>query len=106
MVMENFIREALHQPHDYIGYHVARELAEMHPQKTILEGKNWEFDLEAFVRAGKCSVVEQKSVFQHATVYWEDPGKKLKPRIENAWLNVLCAARSSLVHLETVRPTR
>lgn len=89
MGMENFIREALHQPHDYVAYHVGRELAELHPGKTILEGRNWEFDLEAFVRDGKCSVVEQRSVFQHATSNWEGAGKKLEQRIENAWLNVL-----------------
>jgi AAA+ superfamily predicted ATPase len=89
MGIENFIRDALHLPHDYVGYHVARELAELHPGKTILEGRNWEFDLEAFVHSGKCSLVEERSVFQHETVYWEDPGKKLKDRIENAWLNVL-----------------
>ena len=89
MGIENFIRDALHQPHDYISYHVARDLAELHPEKTILEGRNCEFDLGAFVRAGKCSVVEQKSVFKHVTTHWDDPGKKLKHRTENAWLNVL-----------------
>lgn len=89
MGIENFIREALHQPHDYISYHVARELAELHPEKTILEGKNWEFDLEAFVRAGKCSLVEQKSVFRHAIRHWESAGKKPREWVENAWLNVL-----------------
>ena len=51
MGIENFIRDALHQPNDYVPYHVARELAELHPGKTILEGRNWEFDLDAFVRA-------------------------------------------------------
>ena len=89
MGIENFIRDALHLPHDYVGYHVARELAELHPGKKILEGRSWEFDLDAFVRSEKCSVVAQKSVFQHVTVNWEDPGKGLKERIENAWLNVL-----------------
>ena len=89
MGIENFIRDALHQPYDYVAYHVARELAELHPQKTILEGTDWEFDLEAFVRAGKCSVVEQKSVLQHTRIEWERAGKKLKPRTQNAWLNVL-----------------
>ena len=89
MGIEDFIRDALHQPSDYIAYHVGRELAELHPGKTILEGRNWEFDLEAFVRAGKCSVVEQKSVFSHTTSDWRNPGKRPKQRIENAWLNVL-----------------
>lgn len=89
MGIENFIRDAFHQPHDYIGYHVARELAELHPENTILEGKNWQFDLEGFVRSGKCLVVGQKSVFQHETVSWEDAGSKPKERIENGWVNVL-----------------
>ena len=89
MGIENFIRDALHQPHDYIGYHVARDLAELHPEKTILEGKNWQFDLEAFVRAEKCSVIEQRSVFQHATTHWESADKKPRKWTENAWLNVL-----------------
>jgi AAA+ superfamily predicted ATPase len=89
MGIENFIRDALHQPSDYVAYHVARELAELHPGKTILEGRNYQFDLDEFVRAGQCSVVEQKSVFYHTTVVWEEPGEKPEARIENAWLNVL-----------------
>jgi AAA+ superfamily predicted ATPase len=89
MSIEDFIRDALRQPHDYVACHVSRELAEMHPEKTILDGRNWEFDLDAFVRAEKCSVIAQKSVFQHETARWEDPGKKPKRYIENAWLNVL-----------------
>lgn len=89
MGIEDFIHDALHQRYDYMAYHVGRELAEMHPGKTILEGRNWEFDLDAFVRAAKCSVIEQKSVFRHATTRWEKAGKKPKEWVENAWLNVL-----------------
>ena len=89
MGIEDFIREALYQPSDHVAYHVGRELAELHPGKTIIEGRNWEFDLDAFVRAGKCSVVEQRSVFQHATTEWRGVDKKLKQQTENAWLNVL-----------------
>ena len=89
MGIENFIRDALHEPHDYVAYHVARELAELHPDKTILEGTDWEFDLDGFIRAGKCSVVEQRSVFHHTRIDWGGIGKKLKSRIQDAWLNVL-----------------
>src|SRR4026207_1237822 len=87
--MENFIREALFKPNDYIAYHVGRELAELHPQKTIIEGQTWYFDLEAFERAGRCSVIEEKSVFHHVKTDWEGVGKTLKQQIENSWLNVL-----------------
>jgi len=89
MDIENFIREALHKPNDYIGYHVGRELAELHPDKAIIEGRTSYFDLNAFVRDGRCSVVEQKSVFHHVTMDWEGSGRKLKQEIQNSWLNVL-----------------
>ena len=89
MGIENFIRDALHKPHDYIAYYVGRELAELHPGKTILEARTGHFDLDAFVRAGKCSVIKEKSVFQHVKTEWEGVGQKLKQHIENAWLNVL-----------------
>lgn len=89
MGIEDFIRDAISQPNDYIAYHVGRELLEMHPGKTVVEGRTGYFDLEAFVRAEKCSVVEQKSVFHHVKTEWDDVGKKFKDHIENSWLNVL-----------------
>ena len=89
MTIQNFIHDALHQPYDYVAYHVSRELAELHPGKTILEGRNWQFDLDAFVRAGKCSVIAEKSVFFHATTDWNGAKKKPTKTTENAWLNVL-----------------
>ena len=51
MGIEDFIKDALHKPNDYIAYHVGRELAELHPGKAIIESKTGYFDLEAFVRA-------------------------------------------------------
>lgn len=89
MTIENFIRDALHKPDDYISYHVGRELAELHPGKTILEGQTWDFDLEAFARAGCCSVMEEKSIYHHVKTRWIGVGRKLKQQIENSWLNVL-----------------
>src|SRR5436190_19353322 len=35
MGIENFIKDALHNPYDYIAYHVGRELAELHPDQAI-----------------------------------------------------------------------
>ena len=89
MTIKNFIRDALYKPNEYIAYHVGRELAEMHPAKTIVEGKTWYFDLEAFVRAEKCSIIEQKAVFHHVRSEWTGTGKKQKQQIQNSWLNVL-----------------
>ena len=89
MGIENFIEEALYKPNDFIAYHVGRELAELHPEKAVIQGANWYFDLEQFERAGYCSVVEQKSIYHHVRTQWESIGKKLYDEIQNSWLNVL-----------------
>jgi AAA+ superfamily predicted ATPase len=89
MGIENFIKDALHKPNDYIAYHVGRELAELHPGKAVLEGETGYFGLEAFVRAGKCSVVQETSIFNHIKTAWDGPGKVPEQSIENSWLNVL-----------------
>lgn len=89
MTIENFIRDALFKPSEYVAYHVGRELAELHPGKSIVEGENGYFDLESFVRAGKCSIIEEKSVFNHVRTEWRGAGRKQRERIQNAWLNVL-----------------
>lgn len=89
MGIEDFIREAHYKPNDYVAYHVGRELAELHPGKAIIEGSTGYFDLEAFVRADKCSVIEESSVFNHFRTDWDGPRKDLTNRVENSWLNVL-----------------
>ena len=88
MNIENFIQNAHYEPNDYMAYHVARELAELHPGKTIVEGNTAYFDLESFVRAQKCAIVEQKSVFHHVRTEWVSQGR-LRQHIVNSWLNVL-----------------
>jgi AAA+ superfamily predicted ATPase len=89
MSIENFIKDALYKPNDYTAYHVGRKLAELHPEKTVVAGQTWYFDLEEFVRDGHCSVIEQKSVFHHVRTDWDGTGRKLRNTIQNSWLNVL-----------------
>src|SRR5262245_35636816 len=88
MNIEDFIRDAHYKPNDYMAYHVGRELAELHPGSTIVEGNTGYFDLEAFVRARQCAIVEKKSVFHHVRTEWVN-SKKLRQHIQNSWLNVL-----------------
>jgi len=89
MGIENLISEALQLPNDLIAYHVARRLAELYPQEAIVEGHDWYFDLEAYGRARKCFVVEERRVFNHVRNIWETVGKKQKQITENSWLKVL-----------------
>jgi AAA+ superfamily predicted ATPase len=89
MGIEDFIKDALYKPNDYIAYHIGRELAELHSGKTIIEGDTGSFDLEAFARAEKCSIVHETSLFNHIKTEWMGPGKTPRRYIENSWLNVL-----------------
>lgn len=89
MTIENFIQDALLKPNDYIAYHVGRELAELYPGRTIVEGWTGHFDLEAFVRAEKCSIMEERSVFNHIRTEWMGTGRKPREQFQNSWLNVL-----------------
>lgn len=88
MGIENFISTALGYPSDYVSYHVGRELAELYPEKAIIEGETCVFDLEEYVRAGLCEMVGEVAVFNHAVTGWRGPGKKLWRQAENAWFNV------------------
>src|SRR5687768_15935805 len=89
MGLENFIKDALYKPNDYVAYHIGRELAELHPEKEIIEGETGYFDLEAFVCAEKCTIVHESSIFNHIKTYWNGPGKDHTQVVENSWLNVL-----------------
>ena len=37
MSIEDFIKEAHYKPNDYMAYHVGRELAELHPEKAVVQ---------------------------------------------------------------------
>jgi hypothetical protein len=88
MGIENFISTALSYPSDCISYHVSRELAELYPDKAIIEGETCAFDLEAYVRAERCEMVGELAVFNQVITSWSGPGKKLWREAENAWFNV------------------
>ncbi len=89
MGIENFITDALYKPNDYIAYHVGRELAELYPGKGIIEGETGYFDLEEFVRAERCEIVYESSIFNHIRTDWYSPNERLREAITNSWLNVL-----------------
>jgi len=89
MGKEDFLEEALDHSRDYVAYHVARKLAKLYPDKAIVQGNNWEFDLEDYVRAEKCSLVNETSFLPEIRTEWEGKGEDLYERIVHAWLNVL-----------------
>ena len=89
MGIENFIRDALLLPNDVIAYHVGQELAELYPGKSIVEGHDWYFDLEAFVKSEHCFITEDRSVFAQVRNGWEGKDTEQKRSLPNCWLQVL-----------------
>jgi AAA+ superfamily predicted ATPase len=89
MSFKDLIYDALRKPNDVIAYHVGRELAELYPEKGIIAGQTWYFNLEAFVADERCSIVEAGSVFYQSRSDWEGIGLKQKEHIINGWVNVL-----------------
>ena len=89
MDLENLISGALGNPPDYISYYVSRRLAELYPEKAIVESNACAFNLEAFVQAGQCSVVAHESVHHHLSTEWRGVGRALWKHTENAVLSVL-----------------
>ena len=89
MGIKNFIRDALLLPNDVIAYHVGRELAELYPGKFIVEGHDWYFDLEAFVKSEHCFITEDRLIFTHVRNEREGKDTEQKRSLQNAWLQVL-----------------
>jgi AAA+ superfamily predicted ATPase len=88
MGFPNFIKYALSLPDDLIPYHVGRELAKLYPDRSVVAGSHYNFDLEAFADDERCSIVEEASVFCQVHTNWQ-AGRKPEEQIENGWLNVL-----------------
>src|SRR5690349_17857307 len=89
MILKNFISDALGNPTDSISYSVSEQLAEMHPEKRIIEGRSDSFELTAYARAKHCSIVNEASLHNHIMTDWRGVNKELRREPENAWLNVL-----------------
>jgi hypothetical protein len=67
MRKEQLMREALSLPTNAIEYYVSQILADMHPQKALVEGGDGLFDIEEYAHAGYCSF-EQKAIIYNQVV--------------------------------------
>jgi AAA+ superfamily predicted ATPase len=89
MDSKDFIIDALNLPNDSIAYHVGRRLAELHPDKSVVTGQSWSFNLDEFVRDNRCSLVHKLTVHRQTRTLWRGSGESLGEETENGWLNVL-----------------
>lgn len=87
--MDNFITQALELPNDTIAYTVSQRLADLFPNRAILEGSDSTFDLLEFSEAGKCEIVGDPGVYNQTSTEWCSARQELDREIVNAWLQVL-----------------
>src|SRR5579875_961715 len=67
MPKDQLFREALRLPASSIAYYVSQILADMYPQKALVEGSDNLFDIEEYASAGHCTI-EQKSIVYNQVV--------------------------------------
>jgi hypothetical protein len=88
-ILRDFISNALGYFSDSLAYEVTRKLADLFPERAVLETKTGYFDLLAFERGGQCYTVNSMSVFNKYAVDWINNSQALVYEPENVWLNVL-----------------
>jgi DNA replication protein DnaC len=87
MSLDRFISEAFDRPPAAIAYEVSRRLAELFPERAVVEGSDCDFDLMEYVREGLCTVRRRGDVHGQVAVFWSDErGIRDQPR--NVWYEV------------------
>jgi hypothetical protein len=93
MSSENFIISVLNNPTDTIAYSVSKRLAELYPERAVLEGEESAFDVLEFARAGQCKIVDEPHVYNQTRIGWHGAERPLERATVNAWFNVLWEGR-------------
>lgn len=89
MNLENFISEALCNPCDHIAYFVSRKLAEVYPDKFVIEGALNPFDLEEYARAGRCDIISERAIHNQIVNRWRGEGREMRSATANGCFDVL-----------------
>ncbi len=100
MNKEELIEQALRLPISAIPYYVNLQLAELFPDKAIVESQSSLFDVEEYGRDGQCSVEPRASIHSEFVTDWEEPDEdeneeesiapadQLSKNARNAWLEI------------------
>ena len=87
MYAQELFSEALREPTTVLTYHVGRHLAAIYPDRGMIEGDDWDFQLLKFASAGHCSVVRDGSIHGQLAVRWSDD-RGIIDEVRNAWFEV------------------
>lgn len=89
MDIKNLIRQALTLPVTAIAYYVSQQLAALFPNKALVEGSDYSFNLEAYARAGKCAIERETSIHNQISTAWNGLENEIHKSADNACFAVV-----------------
>ena len=88
MEIDTLFRHALQMSVNAIGDHVTRELSDRFPDRAILFGAEYAFELEKYVQTMECPFEADYKVFQRVTTEWEGHGLGATRETASGWYSV------------------
>lgn len=84
----HFLHDHLTLPEDARSYHAGAEIAELYPDKVILESADSDFDLYGYAQAGHCTLNPAGDMHAQLPVSWATRDQIIERSVQNAWLMV------------------
>ncbi|MEM6254924.1 MAG: ATP-binding protein [Cyanobacteria bacterium P01_D01_bin.156] len=88
MEIKQLVADSLQLPTNAIAYHISQSLAQIYPDREIVEGSECAFDLEAYARDGQCAITLKEVFHNHVPSYWDGTHQRTYQQAENARFEV------------------
>jgi AAA+ superfamily predicted ATPase len=87
MYFGELLHDALDQPFSLVTYHLGRCLAQMFPNRVIVEACDWDFTITEYAKAGLCRLRKDDSLHAQVVLQWnQEKGILEVPR--SVWYEV------------------
>jgi AAA+ superfamily predicted ATPase len=86
--IDNLFLQSLTQPTDAIAYYFGLQLADQFAAKAMLQGSEYQFQLEEYVEAGHCRAVLNPAILPQIDTDFEGAEEGLSRSPKNAWYHV------------------
>jgi AAA+ superfamily predicted ATPase len=86
--IQQIILPALNANSNAIAYYVSQELAALYPKKYLIEGNDYDFNVESYAKQGLCEIQYESSIYNQLLTGWDGTDNKIYSYIENASFQV------------------
>ena len=88
LILEQLFSEALSLSPNAVGYYVSQRLAELFPDKAILQTTDSDFGVEAYAQVGLCTLTPRLFPHGETEIYWDVTEKRITEDAKNVWWEV------------------